>query len=77
MKEKINKWLANYADIVGFFLVVFGWTTLMFLLGAIWQLEQDLKAIKQIGITTKIVEYRLGTTTIHKDTIDVVKYKMK
>ena len=77
MKEKINKWLANYGDAVGFILVVFGWTSLMFLLGAIWQLEQDLKAIKQIDITTKIVEYRLGTTTIHKDTIDVVKYKMK
>jgi hypothetical protein len=77
MKEKINKWLANYADTVGFILVVFGWTSLMFLIGATWQLEQDLKAIKQIDITTKIVEYRLGTTTIHKDTIDVVKYKMK
>jgi hypothetical protein len=77
MKEKINKWLANYGDAVGFILVVFGWTSLMFLLGAIWQLEQDLKAVKQIDITTKIVEYRLGTTTIHKDTIDAVKYKMK
>ena len=77
MKEKINKWLANYADVVGFFLVVFGWTSLMFLLGAIFQLEQDLKAVKQIDITTKIIDYRLVTTTIHKDTVDVVKYKIK
>ena len=77
MKEKINNWLAKYADIVGFFLVVFGWTSLMFLLGATWQLEQDLKAVKKIDITTKIVEYRLGNTTIHKDTMDVVKYNMK
>jgi len=77
MKEKINKWLANYGDVVGFTLVVFGWTSLMFILGATWQLEQDLKAVKQIDITTKIIEYRLGTTTIHKDTVDVVKYKIK
>jgi hypothetical protein len=77
MKEKINKWLANYADIVGFILVVLGWTSLMFILGATWQLEQDLKAVKQIDITTKIIEYRLGTTTIHKDTVDVVNYKIK
>ena len=77
MKEKINKWLANYADIVGFFLVVLGWTTLMFLLGSIWQLDQDLKEVKKLNVTTKIIEYRLGTTTIHKDTMDVVKYKIK
>ena len=77
MKEKINKWLANYGDVVGFILVVLGWTSLMFILGATWQLEQDLKAVKQIDITTKIIEYRLGTTTIHKDTVDVVNYKIK
>ena len=77
MKEKINKWLANYGDVVGFILVVFGWTSLMIILGATWQLEQDLKAVKQIDITTKIIEYRLGTTTIHKDTVDVVNYKIK
>ena len=53
------------------------WTVMIFLLGSIWQLEQDLKAVKQIDITTKIIEYRLGTTTIHKDTVDVVKYKIK
>ena len=77
MKEKINKWLANYADAIGFFLVVFGWTTLMFLLGSIWQLDQDLKEVKKLNVTTKIIEYRLGTTTIHKDTVDVVNYKIK
>lgn len=77
MKEKINKWLANYGDAIGFFLVVLGWTTLMFLLGSIWQLDQDLKEVKKLNVTTKIIEYRLGTTTIHKDTMDVVKYKIK
>ena len=65
------------SDIIGGIVLLSMWTVMIFLLGAIWQLEQDLKAIKKIDITTKIVEYRLGTTTIHKDTIDVVKYKMK
>ena len=65
------------SDIIGGIVLLSMWTVMIFLLGSIWQLEQDLKAIKQIDITTKIVEYRLGTTTIHKDTIDVVKYKMK
>jgi hypothetical protein len=65
------------SDIIGGVVLLSMWTVMIFLLGSIWQLEQDLKAVKQIDVTTKIVEYRLGTTTIHKDTIDVVKYKMK
>jgi hypothetical protein len=65
------------SDIIGGIVLLSMWTVMIFLLGSIWQLEQDLKAVKQIDITTKIVEYRLGTTTIHKDTVDVVKYKTK
>jgi hypothetical protein len=57
------------------------WTVMIFLLGSIWQLEQDLKQIKKLEIHTKIIEYRMGTTTLGRDTLDVIeqapKAKMK
>jgi hypothetical protein len=73
MKEKINNWLARNGNVIAFLFVVFGYTTLVFLLGAIWQLEQDLKQIKKLEIHTKIIEYRMGTTTLAKDTFNVIK----
>jgi hypothetical protein len=48
------------------------WTVMIFLLGSIWQLEQDLKQIKKLEIHTKIIEYRMGTTTLGRDTFDVI-----
>ena len=65
------------SDIIGGVVLFLMWSVMMFLIGATRQLDRDLKAVKQIDITTKIIEYRLGTTTIHKDTVDVVKYKIK
>ena len=65
------------SDIIGGVVLFLMWSVMMFLIGATRQLDRDLKAVKQIDITTKIIEYRLGTTTIHKDTVDVVNYKIK
>jgi hypothetical protein len=79
--DKINNWLARKGNVIGLILFVFGYTTLIFLLGAIWQLEQDLKQVKQLEIHTKIIEYRMGTTTLGRDTLNVIegapKAKMK
>ena len=79
--NKINNWLARNGNIIGLLLFVVGYTVLIFLLGAIWQLEQDLKQVKQLEIHTKIIEYRMGTTTLGKDTLNVIeespKAKMK
>jgi hypothetical protein len=46
-----------------------------------WQLEHDLKEVQKLEIRTKIIEYRMGTTTLGKDTVNVIeetpKAKMK
>ena len=79
--DKINNWLARNGNVIAALLTIFGYTVLIFLLGAIWQLEQDLKQVKQLEIHTKIIEYRMGTITLGKDTVNVIeeapKSKMK
>jgi hypothetical protein len=79
--DKINNWIARKGNVIASVLFVFGYTVLIFLLGAIWQLEQDLKQVKQLEIHTKIIEYRMGTTTLGRDTVNVFeetpKPKMK
>ena len=65
------------SDIIGGIVLLSMWTVMIFLLGAIWQLEQDLKVIKKIDITTKIIEYRMGTTTLSKDTFNVINQAPK
>ena len=79
--DKLNNWIARKGNVIASVLFVFGYTVLIFLLGAIWQLEQDLKQVKKLEIHTKIIEYRMGTTTLGKDTLNVIeespKAKMK
>ena len=70
--DKLNNWLARKGNVISLVLFVFGYTVLIFLLGSIWQLEQDLKQIKKLEIHTKIIEYRMGTTTLGRDTFDVI-----
>jgi len=69
------------SDIIGGIVLLSMWTVMIFLLGSIWQLEQDLKQVKQLEIHTKIIEYRMGTTTLGRDTVNVFeetpKPKMK
>jgi hypothetical protein len=79
--DKINNWLARNGNVIATLLTIFAYTVLIFFLGALWQLEQDLKQVKQLEIHTKIIEYRMGATTLGKDTLNVVeeapKVKMK
>ena len=71
--DKINNWLARNGNVIAALLTIFAYTVLIFFLGALWQLEQDLKQVKQLEIHTKIIEYRMGTTTLGKDTVNVIK----
>ena len=43
------------SDIIGGIVLLSMWTVMIFLLGSIWQLEQDLKQIKKLEIHTKII----------------------
>ena len=65
------------SDIIGGIVLLSMWTVMIFLLGSIWQLEQDLKQIKKLEIHTKIIEYRMGTTTLAKDTFNVINQAPK
>jgi hypothetical protein len=73
MRDKIENWIARKGNVIAVVFVIFGYTTLIFLLGAIWQLDQDLKQVKKIDITTKIIEYRMGNITLGRDTMNVIK----
>ena len=79
--DKINNWLARNGNVIAALLTIFAYTVLIFFLGALWQLEQDLKELQKLEIRTKIIEYRMGTTTLGRDTLNVVeeapKVKMK
>ena len=71
--DKINNWLARNGNVIATLLTIFAYTVLIFFLGALWQLEQDLKQVKQLEIHTKIIEYRMGTITLGKDTVNVIE----
>jgi hypothetical protein len=75
--DKINNWIARKGNVIASVLLIFGYTVLIFLLGSIWQLEQDLKEVRKINITTKIIEFRMGTTTLARDTFNVIKESPK
>ena len=79
--DKINNWLARNGNVIAALLTIFAYTVLIFFLGALWQLEQDLKQVKQLEIRTKIIEYRIGSVTLGRDTVNVIeetpKAKMK
>ena len=65
------------SDIIGGIVLFLLWTVMIFLLCALWQLDQDLKQVKKIDITTKIIEYRMGNVTLGRDTVNVIKEKPK
>jgi len=65
------------SDTIGSIVLFLLWTVMIFLLGTLWQLDQDLKQIKKIDITTKIIEYRMGDVTLGRDTVNVIKEKPK
>ena len=75
--DKINNWLARNGNVIASLLTIFAYTVLIFFLGALWQLEQDLKQVKQLEIHTKIIEYRMGTTTLGRDTLNVIEESPK
>lgn len=75
--DKINNWLARNGNVIAALLTIFAYTVLIFFLGALWQLEQDLKELQKLEIRTKIIEYRMGTTTLGRDTLNVIEESPK
>jgi cytochrome c biogenesis protein CcdA len=73
MKQRIENWMSSNAGLMGTIIFVFGYSIVLFLLGAIWQLEKDTKELQRLEMHTKIIEYRMGNVTLNKDTLIVLE----
>jgi hypothetical protein len=65
------------SDIIsGIVLILFilGYTTIIFFMGIVYEWDK-YRRVRDIGveIQTRIIEYRLGTTTLGRDTVNVIK----
>jgi len=65
------------SDIIsGIVLILFilGYTTIIFFMGIVYEWDK-YRRVRDVGveIQTRIIEYRLGTTTLGRDTVNVIK----
>ena len=65
------------SDIIsGIVLILFilGYTTIIFFMGIVYEWDK-YRRVRDVGveIQTRIIEYRLGTTTLGRDTFNVIK----
>lgn len=74
--DKFNNWVARKANWIALIFVVFAYTLGIFFLGMVYEWEHYGR-VQQYEIQTKIIEYRLGNTTLGRDTMNVIKEKYK
>jgi hypothetical protein len=65
------------SDIIsGIVLILFilGYTTIIFFMGIVYEWDK-YRRVRDVGveIQTRIIEYRLGTTSLGRDTVNVIK----
>jgi hypothetical protein len=65
------------SDIIsGIVLILFilGYTTIIFFMGIVYEWDK-YRRVRDVGveIQTRIIEHRLGTTTLGRDTVNVIK----
>jgi len=65
------------SDIIsGIVLILFilGYTTIIFFMGIVYEWDK-YRRVRDVGveIQTRIIEYRLGTTALDRDTVNVIK----
>jgi hypothetical protein len=69
------------SDIIsGIVLILFilGYTTIIFFMGIVYEWDK-YRRVRDIGVEvqTRIIEYRLGTTSLGRDTVNVIKESPK
>lgn len=74
--DKFNNWVARKANWIALIFVIFAYTLGIFFLGMVYEWEHYSR-VQQYEIQTKIIEYRLGNTTLGRDTMNVIKEKYK
>jgi hypothetical protein len=72
--NKIKNWIATKIEAIGLILFILGYTTIIFFMGIVYEWDK-YRRVRDVGveIQTRIIEYRLGTTTLGRDTVNVIK----
>ena len=72
--NKIKNWISNRIEAIGLILFVVGYSTLIFFIGRVYEWD-NYRRTRDIGveIQTQIIEHRLGTRILGRDTFNVIK----
>ena len=72
--NKIKNWISDKLETIGLLLFILGYTTIIFFMGIVYEWDK-YRRVRDVGveIQTRIIEYRLGTTTLGRDTVTVIK----
>jgi len=72
--NKIKSWIANKIETIALILFILGYTTIIFFMGIVYEWDK-YRRVRDIGveIQTRIIEHRLGTTSLGRDTVNVIK----
>jgi hypothetical protein len=72
--NKIKNWIVNKIETIALILFILGYTTIIFFMGIVYEWDK-YRRVRDVGveIQTRIIEYRLGTTTLGRDTVNVIK----
>ena len=72
--NKIKNWITNRIEAIGLILFVVVYSTIIFFIGREYEWNK-YRRVRDIGveIQTQIIEHRLGTRILGRDTFNVIK----
>ena len=72
--NKIKNWISNKIEVLGLILFVVGYSMIIFFIGREYEWK-NYRRVRDIGveIQTQIIEHRLGTRILSRDTFNVIK----
>ena len=72
--NNIKNWITNRIEAIGLILFVVGYSTIIFFIGREYEWNK-YRRVRDIGveIQTQIIEHRLGTRILGRDTFNVIK----
>jgi hypothetical protein len=72
--NKIKNWISNKIEVLGLVLFVVGYSMIIFFIGREYEWK-NYRRVRDIGveIQTQIIEHRLGTRILSRDTFNVIK----
>ena len=72
--NKIKNWILNRIEAIGLILFVVGYSMIIFFIGREYEWDK-YRRVRDIGveIQTQIIEHRLGTRILGRDTFNVIK----